>query len=369
VHWRLIAAGLPDFAWARARAAGPDWWAAGLLLLGATGFAALLGWAWRPAGRGATRRTAWLAAGGGLAAALVLTAGLLWRIYPDQRYHGDDAALQAMRQAWQAEPLPDKALFLNNMTYFDFVLNYMKDAAPFYSMPLSPDDNLPSDMPRPAPSTDPDTLVFVDARSIVNYFPKFYKTVGLLMEAGPYHIGNLRSIEWWMAETYYHIATQEFAPEVRLLTYSTARAPKPDDPPEHALGDRLGEAIVLVGYDVQPEQAAYGPGDMVNLSLQWRATATPPADYTVGIDVVGAGPTLIEQHDSGPVAGFWPTSAWEPGLPVRDNVAFVLPDDLAPGTYEVWALMYDSAVQRLPVTGPGGEALGDHVVLFTFQVQ
>ena len=211
--------------------------------------------------------------------------------------------------------------------------------------------------------------MFVDAHSIVNYFPNFYRTAGLLMETGWYQPWVVRSIEWWMAETYYNISDEEFSPQVRLLTYSTARAPKAADRPAHHVGARLGDAIRLIGYDLQPEQAVYRPGDILNISLQWRADAVPAANYTASIDLIGPGPALILQHDSYPVAGFWPTSDFRPGQPVRDNVAFVLPADLPPGTYEVWALMYDDAVQRLPATSPDGDALGDHVLLFSIQVQ
>jgi hypothetical protein len=101
----------------------------------------------------------------------------------------------------------------------------------------------------------------------------------------------------------------------------------------------------------------------------WQADAPPAENYTVSVDLIGPGPALILQHDQYPVAGFWPTSAFEPGRPVRDNVAVVLPVALPPGEYEVWVLLYDSAVQLLPVSGPGGEALGDHLVLFSIRVQ
>ena len=60
-HLRLLATGLPDFAWARARAAGPDWYTA--ILIGRwlrCGFAAAV-WAWG-ARASVTRRAAWLAA-------------------------------------------------------------------------------------------------------------------------------------------------------------------------------------------------------------------------------------------------------------------------------------------------------------------
>jgi 4-amino-4-deoxy-L-arabinose transferase-like glycosyltransferase len=367
-HWRLMSANLPDFAWARARAAGPDWPMAALL---AAASAAFVGLAVSAGRRIVSRREAALGALGGLAVIMLAAGALLWRIYPDQRYRGDHAGLQALRQYWDTAgaDLPERALFLNNLTYFDFVLNYSKASAPTFSLPLSPGDRLADGAALPPPATDPDSLVYEHARSIVEYFPGFYRTAGLLVETGPYHGTVVRSIEWWMAAHYHHIATREFAPEVRLATFSTARAPEAEAAPARAVDAGFGEAIALAGYDLAPAQATYRPGDVLNISLVWHASAAQAENYTVALVLIGAGPTLIQQHDSYPMAGFWPTSAFEPGRPVRDNVAFVLPGGLAPGTYEVWALMYDSAVQRLPVTSAAGEALGDHLVLFSFEVR
>ncbi|MBI3362122.1 MAG: hypothetical protein HY023_13545 [Chloroflexi bacterium] len=367
-HWRLIGAGLPDFAWARALPSGPDWISAGLIVVSAIGFAALLVWAGRRAAGDVPRRT-FLAAGlAGLASLAFLTGFVLWRIYPDRRYQGGNESLQSMRQYWQNADLPGKALYLNNATYFDFVANYAKDNTLFYTLPFSPGDQLAPGASPPSPSTDPDKLVFVDAHSIVDYFPSFHRTAGLLMESGPYHAGVVRSIEWWMAETYYHIGTREFAPDVRLVLYSTARAPQSAALPAHFVDDRLGESIWLVGYDVDPDQPALRPGEILNVSVAWEAAA-PVENYTASVDLIGPDGSLILQHDSYPVAGFWPTSAFVPGKPVRDNVAYILPRDLAPGRYEVWALMYDSAVRRLPVTDVAGKSVGDHVVLFSILVK
>lgn len=367
-HLRLIGVKPPDFAWVLARADGPDWLLAGAMGLTLAAFIALMVVGLRLPGHSPTRRRARALAGAGLLGAIGLTGLFLWRIYPDGRFRGDNAALHQMRQWMERTDLPDPIWVLNNNTYFWFVMNYYKGDALVYTLPLSLDVK-PWGAPGPDPSTDPRTLAEVDAISIVEYFPTFHRTAGLIMERGPFHLDAVRPVEWWMDEHFYSLGVQEFAPDVRLALFSTARPPERLTAPAYPLGAVLGDALELTGYDVSPMPGApLRPGDILDLSVQWRALAQPERAYTVGTYLINSEGMLAAQRDAAPVGGFWPQDTWTPGTVVRDNVALRLPRDLPPGRYEVWTLLYSLLDgQRLPVSA-GGAVGDDHVVLFTLEV-
>ena len=111
------------------------------------------------------------------------------------------------------------------------------------------------------------------------------------------------------------------------------------------------------------------PGNILNLSIQWEALQDISERYTIGTYLMSPQGTIELQNDSEPVGGFWPTQQWSAGDVIRHNVAFVLPDDLPPGHYAVWAVMYsvvDGA--RLPVSDETATAIRDHVELYTIEV-
>lgn len=121
-------------------------------------------------------------------------------------------------------------------------------------------------------------------------------------------------------------------------------------------GIQFGNAIRLVA--VQPE-LELGGERRLNLALNWMAASQPAADYTVSLQLRRPGSTAIAtQVDSQPRGGLYPTSLWEASEKVRDLYSLVLPQDLAPGTYVLYACMYDAGkLQRLTVLNPQGQAL------------
>jgi hypothetical protein len=149
-----------------------------------------------------------------------------------------------------------------------------------------------------------------------------------------------------------------------------APPPTAEEWPAHAVGATFGDSLRLVGYDV-PGGTIRSPGDILPVSLLWAASAPVPQDYTVALFVMSPDGTLVAQRDSYPVNAFDPTQNWRPGSLHRDNHGLQLPADLSPGDYELWAAIYwwQAPDQRLPVTGPAGEPLGDHAVLGTITVQ
>ncbi|MDA1217229.1 MAG: hypothetical protein O3B38_03475, partial [Chloroflexi bacterium] len=196
-NWRMLLAGAPlDFAWARALAAGADWQLAALLIAAAVLFGALLRRALRkPAGF--VEVTGW--SSGIVVALLVLGFVSLRRLYPDQRYRGDSVLLQAMRSALESGSAnSDSAVFLNNRTYFDFMLNYFKGRAVWYTLELNPMELVSPGAQRPAANTDPFDILNIDAWTPVDFFGRQHAQLFLLMESGPYTPNVTRALEWAM---------------------------------------------------------------------------------------------------------------------------------------------------------------------------
>lgn len=366
-HWRLLLEGTPvDFAWARFSPGDPDWLLAGVLLASATGFAWVLLYTLRREGN--RFALVGLLAFGSMVLVILTWVGL-GRVYPDQRFRGDNQALHAMRRALQTSSLPDPVVFLNNRTYFDFMLNYYKGEAVWYTLEHNQNELLPDGGPPPAPSTDPLELLNKEAWSRVDFFARQHQTAVLLMETGPYHSNVVRAMEWWMNAEFFRIRTRQFADRVRLIEFSSISAPSRYDEPRFRLDLTIGSEIALLGYDPHPPAGLATPASVLNVSTQWRALEDVRQDYIVGTYLMTPQGAIEIQDDSAPVGGFWPTSTWNEGETIRHNVAFVLPSDLAPGHYEIWTLMYSPVDgSRLPVSDATGTTIRDHVVLYSVEV-
>ena len=74
------------------------------------------------------------------------------------------------------------------------------------------------------------------------------------------------------------------------------------------------------------------------------------------LDGTGA---LVAQQDNVPVEGLAPTDTWTPGELIRDPYRLMLPQDLAPGVYQLLVGLYDADGRRT-VTLPDGTET-DHV--------
>ena len=300
---------------------------------------------------------------------IALTFLGLRRVYFDQRYQGNNSDLHVMRTEIENTVLPDPVIFLNNRTYFDYMLNFYKGDSIWYTLELNPNELIDNDKSVPSANIDPIDLLHRDAWSPVDYFGRQHQTMILVMETGAYHSNVVRTMEWWMNSEFHAIQKRDYAPNVRTISFSSVTSPGRDIVPEFRLGVFLGEDIVLRGYDANPPPGLVRPGNILNLSIQWEALQDISERYTIGTYLISPQGTVELQNDSEPVGGFWPTQQWTSGDVIRHNVAFVLPDDLPPGHYAVWAVMY-SAVDgsRLPVSDETATAIRDHVELYTIEV-
>jgi len=153
-------------------------------------------------------------------------------------------------------------------------------------------------------------------------------------------------------------ATPSVVGRLRLLPGRTKR---PE--PAHRLDVRLDEAVRLLGYDLSPTGPVASGADLT-VTLYWEATSRLVEDYTVFVHLRGPDGANLAQGDGQPLAGAWPTSAWEPGQPVTDRHTVTLPISTAAGAYGLWVGLYRLAdLSRLPVAGPSDQVRDDAIFL------
>lgn len=124
------------------------------------------------------------------------------------------------------------------------------------------------------------------------------------------------------------------APVYALGAVSVAAAPpgRPADPWSEfkpAPDVVFGGQIRLAGYDTSVTRARQGRGFV--LRLLWQAVDRPDADDTLRVELVDAGGTIWRDWHVLPAGGRAPTTTWQPGQMVRDEVALVLPADAPVG--------------------------------------
>jgi hypothetical protein len=128
----------------------------------------------------------------------------------------------------------------------------------------------------------------------------------------------------------------------------------PMDGGAHPVGVVLGDAVRLVGYDLDASQAV--PGGWVQVILYWQPQCPLTRNYQVFTHLYDG--QLRAQHDGAPECGFYPTTRWEPGEIVADPHRIPLAADMAPGSVQLLVGMYDLlTLDRLPVPGADDRAL------------
>lgn len=134
--------------------------------------------------------------------------------------------------------------------------------------------------------------------------------------------------------------------------------------------------IELFSYDLQP--AAPQPGDMLTLTLYYRALAETPIHYTAFVHLLGdpnqsnpqSGSPLWSQSDSEPCQGGLPTGRWREGEIIRDTLTLTLPPDIPPGDYQLVTGFYTwPDLTRLPVINGERPAAEQSIFLQTIRLQ
>lgn len=118
--------------------------------------------------------------------------------------------------------------------------------------------------------------------------------------------------------------------------------------PSQPLQANFDDELALLGYDWQSD------GSTLRLTTYWQALTRLSQDYTIFVHVLDDAGQLIAQHDSPPQGGRYPTSIWNAGEIVVDEVTLILPPDTAPAQIAVGLYQLDT-LERLPVVGSLGE--------------
>jgi len=291
--------------------------------------------------------------------ALVLIGLGLRLINEDIVYSGSNASLRATLPLIQSNTQKGDVLLLADNEYEYFFLNHGKLAYPrVISLPDAPGEQPSPEQPPLIRSTNVDALLLKTSVPLIYNLAQFHPTLWLMADFGPWHPWAIRPVERFMVTHYYPI--RELQPDppdprIRLIEYSTAKAPDPFAfrGPDYVSDLGFGESIHLKGFTL-PFGTSYKSGEVVPISLYWQADKTPEHDYTVAYFVSNEdGSNRAQGQDAQPSWGFAPTSGWKPNVPQWDNRALRLPANLPAGTYQIWIKLYqsDDGNIQLPVTG------------------
>lgn len=137
---------------------------------------------------------------------------------------------------------------------------------------------------------------------------------------------------------------------------------------EHRVDVQFGDAIRLLGYELDADNAA--PGGSVRLKLVWQAIQTPDNNYTVFNHVVGDGGDMRGQLDAPPVGEAWLTETWLPGEVVVEEREIPIFDEAPTGEVGLFVGLYGADdLQPLPVLVNGEPLSENRVLLQTFRVR
>ncbi len=125
--------------------------------------------------------------------------------------------------------------------------------------------------------------------------------------------------------------------------------------PQVVLNQPFGDApnLTLLGYTPEP---ASDSAQNLKLTLFWRSESPLPLDYTTFVHLRNAAGETVAQKDQPPLAGAYPTSLWDPGEIIADEITVPLAG-VSPGEYTVVMGLYNLADgARLPIpTLPNNE--------------
>lgn len=132
--------------------------------------------------------------------------------------------------------------------------------------------------------------------------------------------------------------------------------PQPDNP----TNIRLGDDVVLLGYDLSFEET-------LRITLYWQALRRMERAYKVFVHVTDtASGAMAAQHDAAPRNWQYPTTWWETNEVVAETIEVTLPADLVPARVQVRVGMYDEETgARLPLQGAEQKIGDDDAIVLT----
>lgn len=345
-----------DFLWVRA---GAPWWgiafaAFSLLLMGA-----IIRLIRRPGARFAN--WTWLLA----LFILPLTIFNLQSIYyRDPLTRSQEPALHDALDYLAHHAQAGDVLLLPYSRYGAFLLNHLDGAVPRAIMlPDAPAQAASDKQPAEIASSNPQDWFDIFTVRALHHLAAKHDRLFLLAHSNAFMRWSFRPYERYLALHYYPLAEIDLSQRdnpVRILEYSS-RFAAPDPMALYHAEMRtdlhFGDSLWLRGFHI-PGGLARRAGESFEISLQWQSARRLAQDYTIAWFIADpvTGGVAVQGRDSAPQAGFAPTSTWRAGIPVWDNRALRLPQEMPPGAYEIWLVVYrqdpeSGDIIRLPVSG------------------
>ncbi len=160
-----------------------------------------------------------------------------------------------------------------------------------------------------------------------------------------------RVVETWLDQNAFKVQDGWFG-NVRLVMYALLEdLPDRQQPLDVALGDVAHlEGVALRSGPVPA-------GDVLQLSLQWRADNPGDVRYKVFLQLLDADSQVVAQRDAEPVGESRPTNTWRPGESITDRHGLLVPPGTPPGTYRLIAGLYDRSTGRRVATATGSDTI------------
>ncbi|MGC9349432.1 MAG: hypothetical protein ACP5JG_14935 [Anaerolineae bacterium] len=263
-------------------------------------------------------------------------------LYHDPVFERDDYRGIAARI--RAEGRPGDAILLNAPNQWEVFTYYYRGSLPVYAAPYRPTEaEAETWVQTILAQHSPGAQDLTGGRLFVLYWGDTESDPGRLIER------TLAALAFKAQDTW--------ITSVRLALYGTG---EPVTEAGAATDAVFGDgSIRLTGYHLPDTD--FTPGDVVPLTLFWRAEQALDARFKVFVHLVDAKGELVTQVDTEPRDGFALTTTWDPGEAVVDRYGLALPDDLPPGTYTVLAGLYHLTGERLRVTSAGDGVDSDAV--------
>lgn len=131
---------------------------------------------------------------------------------------------------------------------------------------------------------------------------------------------------------------------------------------QHPRQANLGGLVEFLGYDLGG--TGFSPGDVLPLTLYWRALEQMGISYTVFTHLIDGDNRIWGQQDNPPQEGGHPTTLWMKGEVVTDRYGIIVNPDVPSGEYVVEIGLYNAETgERLPVLDERGEIVDNRVLL------
>lgn len=131
---------------------------------------------------------------------------------------------------------------------------------------------------------------------------------------------------------------------------SSVQAVLARNPPQVPLHGVFGNAIELIGYDLEPPKVP--PGSAGTITLYWRAIEELDADWQVFVHMDGREGQERIHGDHWPAGGAYHTDVWRKGDVVKDAFHFSIPGFYKGDVIDAWLGLYQGD-ERLPISNPG----------------